>query len=234
MRKLLAAVALAVCAGTATASECVVLLHGLGRSSLSMLPLQMALERSGYDVANQDYPSTERSIESLSAAVGAGIERCRYLEARRIHFVTHSMGGILLRMYFQTHRLPEAGRAVMLAPPNQGSEVVDEHKDEWWFRRATGPAGQQLGTGDDALVRRLRPIPLEIGVIAGTRSSDPWFSGLFQSDHDGKVSVESTMLPEMKELLRVDAGHTLMMITPAVIEQVKAFLRTGAFAQPAD
>ncbi len=232
MRPLLAGALLLLASASASAAECVVLLHGLGRSALSMLPLQFALERAGYDVANRGYPSTKHSIEALSAAVGEGIAECRYLEATRIHFVTHSMGGILLRVYFQTHQVPEAGRAVMLAPPNHGSEIADSYKDKDWYRRATGPAGQQLGTGEQSLPRRLSPIPLEVGVIAGTRSSDPWFSGLFAGDHDGKVSVESAALPEMKELLQVEAGHTFMMMSPAVIEQVLAFLRTGGFEQP--
>lgn len=194
-----------------------------------MMPLQFALENGGYDVVNPGYPSTERSIESLSTVVGEAIADCRYLDAERIHFVTHSLGGILVRVYFQNHQVPEAGRVVMLAPPNHGSEVVDSYKDQWWFQKATGPAGQQLGTGAESLPRRLKPIPLEIGVIAGTKSSDPWFSGLFPADHDGKVSVQSAALPEMKDLLRVETGHTFMMSSPDIIEQVKTFLRTGAF-----
>ncbi|MGH8528351.1 MAG: esterase/lipase family protein [Nevskiales bacterium] len=232
MRRFLLAVLLSLQVESALASECVVLLHGLGRSSLSMLPLQLALESSGYDVSNRSYPSTERGIESLSTVVGEAIADCRYLDAEQIHFVTHSMGGILVRVYFQTHQVPEAKRMVMLAPPNHGSEIVDAYKDQWWFRRATGPAGQQLGTDAESLPRRLAPIPLEIGVIAGTGSSDPWFSGQFSGEYDGKVSVESAALPEMKDLLLVESGHTFMMNSKRVIEQVKTFLRNGAFSKP--
>lgn len=214
-------------------SEAVVLLHGLGRTSLSMVPLRIALERDGYLVVNRSYPSTRRSIERLTAAVRDGIGECRRHDAAAIHFVTHSMGGILLRMFFQDEIVPEARRAVMLAPPNRGSEIVDAYRQRWWFRWATGPAGQQLGTGRDGLPRRLqRELPLEVGVIAGVRSSDPWFGSLFAADHDGKVSVQSAALPEMRDMLTVDAGHTFMMNSPQVIRQVKAFLRSGQFDRP--
>jgi triacylglycerol lipase len=227
---LLLAMALFAQPAFAHPNECVVLLHGLGRSGASMLRLQFALQADGYIVWNRGYPSTDAPIEELSPVVGTAVAECRHREAARIHFVTHSMGGILVRHYFQDHRVPEAGRVVMLAPPNHGSEIVDAYRDRWWFRWATGPAGQQLGTGPDALPRRLAPIGLPIGVIAGSASSDPWFSHLFAADHDGKVSVASARLDGMTDLVVVDQGHTFMMNSPAVIAQVKAFLRDGAFA----
>lgn len=137
------------------------------------------------------------------------------LHGRRIHFVTHSMGGILVRQYFRDHAVPEADRVVMLAPPNHGSAMVDANRDRWWFRAATGPAGQQLGTAADSLPNTLPPLPLEVGIIAGRR--------------DGKVAVDSARLAEMKDMRIVDSAHTLIMNSPAVIREVKAFLGNGAF-----
>lgn len=232
MRHLLA-VAVLLVAPPAWAADCVVLLHGLGRSAWSMLPLQLALERAGYDVWNGGYESTGASIEKLAPVVGDAVAACRASAPRRIHFVTHSMGGILVRAYLQDHVVPDAGRIVMLGPPNHGSEIVDRFGDRWWFRWATGPAGQQLGTARDSVPNRLAPLTAEVGIIAGRTSSDPWFAGIFQGDHDGKVSVASAALPEMKELLVVDSGHTWMMSSPAVIEQVQAFLKDGAFRREA-
>ncbi len=213
----------------AMASDCVVLLHGLGRSHLSMTLLQFVLERSGYKVWNRGYPSTRKTVEELAPVVGEAVAECRKFAPQKIHFVTHSMGGILVRTYFRDHQVAEAGRVVMLAPPNHGSEIVDAHRDRRWFRRATGPAGQQLGTAADGLPNTLPPLKLEVGVIAGKRSSDPWFNRLYAGDHDGKVSVASARLPEMKDMLVVESGHTFMMNSPAVIRQVKAFLKDGAF-----
>ena len=201
--------------GPAMAGECVVLLHGLGRSHLSMTLLQFALENAGYEVWNKGYASRSATVEELAPVVGAAIEDCRARGAQRVHFVTHSMGGILVRAYFRNRQVPDAGRVVMLAPPNRGSTVVDANRESWWFRWSTGPAGQQLGTGPDSLPNTLPPLPLEVGVIAGR--------------YDGKVSIRNTRLPEMKEHLIVDSAHTFLMNTPTVIRQVKAFLKEGSF-----
>jgi hypothetical protein len=122
-----------------------------------------------------------------------------------------------VRAYFRDHRVAEAGRVVMLAPPNRGSAIVDAHRERWWFRAATGPAGQQLGTAADSLPNTLPPLPLEVGIIAGRR--------------DGKVAVDSARLEEMKDMRIVDSAHTFIMNSPTVIREVKAFLRNGAFGK---
>jgi len=208
--------------------DCVILLHGLGRTSLSMINIELAL-KSKYTVVNFSYPSTQKSIEELVVAVEDGIAKCRESTSPKIHFVTHSLGGILVRKYFQDNSVEEASRVVMLGPPNQGSEIVDNYKESWWYKLATGPAGQELGTDKDSLPNQLRPIPLEVGVISGTRSSDPWFSGLFDGESDGKVSVDSTRLEEMKDLLLVERGHTFMANSSKTVEQILYFLEQGEF-----
>jgi triacylglycerol lipase len=215
----------------ATSDECVILLHGLGRTPLSMKKLEKDLGQKGYLVWNEGYPSRAKTIEELASAVGEGIGQCRRKRARKVHFVTHSLGGILVRQYFQDHNAAEARRVVMLGPPNHGSGITDLHKDAWWYREATGPAGQQLGTGPDSLPNRLAPVPLEIGIIAGTSGSD-LFASAFKDANDGKVSVESTKLEEMKDFLVVDTGHTFIMNSDEVIGQVIFFLREGRFDRP--
>jgi hypothetical protein len=211
----LAALAAMLMAAPAVAADCVVLLHGLGRTQLSMMALEYSLEKAGYTVWNEGYPSRSGTVEALAPVVGEAIEACRAHRPAKIHFVTHSLGGILVRAWFRDHRAAEAGRVVMLAPPNRGSAIVDANRNAGWFRWFTGPAGQQLGTAPDSLPNTLPPLPLEVGIIAGR--------------HDGKVSVESTALPGMKEQLVVDSAHTFIMNSPAVIRQVKAFLRDGRF-----
>jgi pimeloyl-ACP methyl ester carboxylesterase len=215
----------------ASSDECVILLHGLGRTSLSMKKLEKNLEKKGYLVWNEGYPSREKTIEELASVVGEGIGQCRKKEARKVHFVTHSLGGILVRQYFQDHNVPEARRVVMLGPPNHGSGITDRHRDAWWYKEATGPAGQQLGTGPDSLPNRLAPLTLEIGIIAGTSGGD-LFSSAFKDANDGKVSVESTKLGEMKDFLVVDTGHTFIMNSDDVIGQVLFFLKEGRFNRP--
>jgi hypothetical protein len=215
--------------GTASANDCVVLLHGLGRTSYSMHTLEKELAKEGYLVVNDGYPSRKENINELTRFVGEGITQCKKRGAGNIHFVTHSLGGILVRNYFQTNVVSEAGRVVMLGPPNHGSEVVDKYKNKWWFRIFTGPAGQELGTGLNSIPNRLRPIPLGIGIIAGTESLDPWFSGVVHKPNDGKVSVSSTKLVEMKDFITVPHSHAFLCNSTAVIRQVKHFLSLGRF-----
>lgn len=208
---------------------CAILLHGLGRGPSSLNKMQHALMSRGYAVWNEGYDSTSATIEELSPVIDRGMRFCEEKGATRIDFVTHSMGGILVRHYFQGRSAAKVGAVVMLAPPNHGSEVADRYRDSWWFRWGMGPAGQQLGTGPDSLPRRLAPIPISVGVIAGTRTSDPWFSFLFEGENDGKVSVESTKLAEMKDHLRVRAGHTFLMRSDEVIRQSLYFLENSRF-----
>ncbi|MBT2971986.1 MAG: alpha/beta fold hydrolase [Candidatus Thiodiazotropha sp. (ex Ctena orbiculata)] len=210
--------------------ECVVLLHGMGRTSFSMSAIEGALEDQGYQVWNQSYPGLSKSVEELTApAIEAGLEFCRDEQAKAVHFVTHSLGGILVRYYLQDHRIADLGRIVMLAPPNRGSEVADEMKDGYWYRTIMGPSAQVLGTDENSLPNTLKPIPGEIGIIAGKVDGEPWFLPEIPGDDDGKVAVERTKLPEMKDFLLVEEGHAFIMLDDEVIRQVLYFLRHGEF-----
>ena len=218
-----------VVAQPAAAAPCVILLHGLGRSPASMAPLGQGFAAKGYAVVNLGYPSTRRSVEASAGVVGRAIDQCRRRGASPVNFVTHSMGAILLRQYFQDHRIADAGRVVMLSPPNHGSEVVDRHRSAWWFRAAAGPAGQELTTDPSSLPNRLRPIPLAVGVIAGTRNHEPWFAGDFHGPNDGKVSVVSARLPGMTDFITLDVTHTAMPASRRARDQAVSFIASGRF-----
>ena len=211
--------------------ECVILLHGLGRTAYSLVAIEDALVNSGYCVWNKSYPSRAADIEWLAATViNDGLAYCESQQAVKTHFVTHSLGGILVRQYLQDHRIDNLGRIVMLSPPNQGSEVADLLQDHAVYRLATGPAGQQLGTGANSLPLRLAPIPGEIGIITGTSSFDPWFSPMIPGEDDGKVSVEHAKLAEMNDFLVVGSSHTFIMNNEDVIAQILTFLQRGKFS----
>jgi triacylglycerol lipase len=215
----------------AQADDCVVLLHGLMRSSTSMNTMQRELDAEGYITANIDYPSRDHTVEELAEiAVEEGLTACRANEdIGRIHFVTHSLGGILLRQYLSANEIPELGRVVMMGPPNQGSAAVDELEDVPGFDWLNGPAGRQLGKGEDSVPLALGPAEFELGVIAGNRTIDPITSSVLENPDDGRVSVEDTKLDGMADFVVVEHSHAFMMRMQRTIELTIEFLRTGSF-----
>ncbi len=235
---------LAVIAAAAWAAGCgaaskgdgdrVVLLHGLGRTSLSMLRLEMALEEQGYEVHNIGYPSREHTVEELAERyLAPALAECCADGRRRVHFVTHSLGGIVLRYYLSHHDLPGLGRVVMLSPPNRGSELADWAAEKAPVRELLGPAAAELGTGPESLPNRLGPVDFELGVIVGDRSLNPYFSEMIPGPDDGKVSVERAKVEGMKDFLVVPHTHTYIMMREDVIEQVVHFLEHGRFRRDA-
>lgn len=208
----------------------VVLLHGLCRSAESMEPMAQALRDSGYVVKNIDYPSRVFPIADLSEmTVGAALASPELMRMDTLHFVTHSLGGILVRQYFNTHEEPRLGRVVMLGPPNGGSEVVDNMKEWSFFQWLNGPAGSELGTDAAAVPNTLGPVHFELGVIAGDISIN-WINSLMiPGPDDGKVSVERSKVQGQKEHLVLSVLHPTMMKDPDVIRYTISFLRTGSF-----
>jgi hypothetical protein len=214
--------------------ECVVLLHGLGRTSSSMRSMESVLNDSGYRTVNRDYPSTSLPIEEIAEKfLPQFIAECGG-QAGRIHFVTHSLGGIILRYYLQLNGLPPGSRMVMLSPPNKGSELADQLKDQFWYQWLMGPSGQQLTTDPHSLPNKLEPVSIEVGVIAGRKTLEPWFSWLIPGEDDGKVSVDHARLSEMTDFLVVDHGHTFIMNSGEVKKQVIHFLANGFFKKSLD
>ncbi|HJN96717.1 MAG: alpha/beta hydrolase [Gammaproteobacteria bacterium] len=210
--------------------ECVVLLHGLLRVSNSMSELGSKLDRSGYSVVNINYPSRRYEIDVLAAdAVGRGLAGCENQGSGTIHFVTHSLGGILVRYYFQQQSLPMLGRVVMLGPPNQGTEIVDGLSPVPGFGMLWGPTGAVLGTGPGSIFNELGPVSFELGVIAGDTNINPvnWF--LMEGPNDSIVSVESTRVAGMAAHKVLPVTHSFMMRNNEVIDNTIHFLKTGSF-----
>jgi len=216
-----------------SASDCVILLHGLARTSASMEKLASALTSEGFQVANTAYPSRDHTIEQLSkVAIESGLSACA--PGATVHFVTHSLGGILVRYYMENYTenndLEGLGRVVMLAPPNQGSGVVDVLRDLPVFEFVNGLAGLQLGTDPDSIPSRLGAVEFELGVIAGSRSLNPILSQFLPNPDDGKVSVESTRVEGMADFITVSHSHPFIMQASDVIQQTIHFIRNGKFS----
>ena len=212
------------------APETVVLVHGLYRSDRSMAPLASRLETAGYEVHSLHYASTQGTPDELEAQLEDQVARC-CADATRVHFVTHSLGGILVRAMLARHAPANLGRVVMLAPPNHGSELVD-----WLgpsFAWALGPTGRELGTAATSLPNRLPPPGYSLGVIAGTFSWNPIGSLVLPGESDGTVSVASTRLDGMTDFVALPASHTFILRSDAAADRVLEFLRAGRFGEEA-
>ncbi len=214
--------------------EVVVLLHGMGRTKVSMLRLASALESDGYRVANLSYPSRRVPVETLAADwLPRRLREHDVVAAPRVHFVTHSLGGILVRLWLRDALENLAvGRVVMLAPPNSGSELTDALHAFPPYRWVTGVNGRRLGTNADALPATLGPWPaasVELGVIAGDRSLNPLLAAWLPGPNDGKVTVAATHLAGERAHVVVHHSHTWLGWRRDTIAQTRAFLREGRF-----
>jgi hypothetical protein len=211
-------------------SECVILLHGLARTAASMNRIEQALIAQGYTVSNLDYPSTQFRIEKLvDQNLKPVIDRLReHKDCQVLHFVTHSMGGILVRYYLKHNTLPQLGKIVMISPPNKGSELVDKLGGLPIFKWLNGPAGAQLGTALDSLPNTLGAVNYDVGVIAGNGSLNPLYSCLIPGDDDGKVSVSRARLDGMNAFVVVPNSHTFIVRNHTVIDLVMDYLARGA------
>jgi len=209
--------------------EHVVLLPGLGRTSQSMEAIEKRFLEEGFQVLRVDYPSRQKTIAELSETLDQAIESICADEKTRLHFVTHSLGGVVLRYYLAHHECGSIGRAVMLSPPNQGTELVDKLGDNPIFRMATGPSAQQLRTGPDGITSKLGPVDFELGVITGNHSLNPIGSIMIPGEDDGTVAVESAKVEGMRDFLVVSSTHSFIMKNSEVIEQTLHFIQHGEF-----
>lgn len=218
----------------AGAADTVVLLHGLGRGPASMRPLERALAREGHTVVNLRHASQKHDIATLAeTTLGPVFSAEAAGRGGRVHIVTHSLGGILVRQYLRENGVPaDLGRVVMLAPPNGGSEIVDTLAGARLYAWLNGPAGLDLGTAAHHAPARLGPLPagVEVGVIAGDFSWNPLFSRLIPGADDGKVSVARTHLAGETDHLVLPYSHTWLMNRRETRRQIVAFLRDGCFA----
>jgi pimeloyl-ACP methyl ester carboxylesterase len=210
--------------------EGVVLLHGIFRGRRSMQGLARFLGAEGYRTLNLDYPSRRQPIEALVAHIQPQIAAFAPSVPGKLHFVGHSMGGLLIRAHLHRFRSQNLGRIVMLGTPNQGSEVADFLKDWWAYKKLFGPAGQQLVTGLTTADTLFGPIDYELGVIAGNRSVDPVSSLIIGDPNDGRVSIERTKIAGMTDHIVVAASHPFLPAKKEVHRLVFEFLRHGRFA----
>lgn len=218
----------------APAREQVVLLHGLARTEASMSALAEHLGAAGYEIQNLDYDSRGKQPDELVRELADAVAACCRGAGTPVHFVAHSLGGILVRALLEYTAPPNLGRVVLLAPPNHGSEIVDAIGDSQAFVAFFGPTASELGTADDSLPNRIAPPTYELGVIAGSQSVNPIGSALLPGPDDGAVTVESAKLEGASDFIVIEATHTFIMSNPTAMAQVEYFLRNGRFDRSTD
>lgn len=194
----------------------VVLLHGFWRTAKSMRKIEKVLTKKGYSVINVDYPSRREKIENLSNNyLKKCIEKQCTDKYKKIHFVTHSMGGIIVRYFLSKHKLTNIGKVIMIAPPNKGSKLADYLSTFSMLSTILGPALKQLRTAKNSLPNKIAPPEYPVGIIAGK--------------YDEKVHVESAKLKNMRDFILVPSTHTYIMDSDRVIKAVQRFLEEGKF-----
>lgn len=203
----------------------VVLLHGLGRSWHAMNPLARQLAREGFSTLNLPYPSLVKPLGWILSHVRDQV--ARFSDGQPVHFVTHSLGGIITRMLISEDPPWQTGRLVMLAPPNAGSEIIDWASRKPLLRPLLSPAARALAS--DAIPASLPALPSDLDalVIMGSRSSIPFFRKLLPGENDGIVSITGGRIDGLRAFSVVDADHTFIQIHPDTVRVTLDFLRNG-------
>lgn len=209
-------------------SDYVVLLHGIGRSQSAMEKMAKDLRSRGYTVLNVNYESRTYDIATLAERMHADITAFNADKTRKINFVGHSMGALVVRAYINSHRPENLGRVVAIGSPNKGSEVADFLNNFGLYDSFYGPAGQQLTTGYN-ISQKLGKPDYEVGVIAGDRTIDPLSTLIIPGTDDGKVSIASTHIDGEKDHIVLHANHATMPMNAAVIIETAHFIRYGFF-----
>jgi pimeloyl-ACP methyl ester carboxylesterase len=209
--------------------DVVVLLHGLGRNNMAMWLLAQRLEDAGFHVERIGYGSLNASPREILEEVSSQIDDCCSSHCKTVHYVGHSLGGLLIRAYLQERRPDNLGRVALMGTPNQGTPIVDRFRDHWWMK-LLGPTTNALGTDGESFPSSLEPPWYPVGVIAGVAKwgyNEPWLPGA----DDGLVTVEATKLEGMSDFIVIRTGHAFMRYDPEVARQAIRFLNEGSFAR---
>ncbi|MFZ1325775.1 MAG: alpha/beta fold hydrolase [Candidatus Contendobacter sp.] len=205
--------------------ETVVLVHGLYVHGLWMQLLEYWLEEAGYQTVNYSYPSMSRSPTENASELNALVET---LEQPVVHFLAHSMGGLVLRHLFHRHPQQRPGRVVTLGTPHQGSYAARiMHDSGLGYMVGRGLEGGLLGDAP-----AWNPSH-QLGSIAGTLNLGVGlvFPGM-PTPADGMIAVVETQLPGMSDHLCLPVSHMQMLVDPTAVSQACAFFATGRFRHP--
>jgi pimeloyl-ACP methyl ester carboxylesterase len=216
----------------AASSDTIVLIHGLGRSRLSLAVIHLWLRSCCYRVVSIGYPSRRISIARAAREhLEPKLAGLRLAPGSRVHFVTHSLGGIVFRAWAETRDAAfPLGRTVMLVPPNQGSEIIDHIQSLRWPRWVLGPVVDELGTHPSHTPKSLGPPPPETGVLMGNKPTLPLFGHMLGAEHDGFVTVGGGRIEGLADFLVLPVDHFTVLFKPCVLRAIRRFLGSGRFS----
>ena len=212
-----------------TNEKVVIVVHGIIRSSKSMKTMKARLEKEKFVVVPFDYPSTRVSLAKCSSYLKRTVDSLK--DVKEINFVTHSMGGLIVRTWAGDNQIKNVGRFVMMGTPNKGAELADKLKDWKLFKFMLGPAGQELVSGKDGAIANLAIPTFPFGIVAGAKGNDNGYNPLIPGDDDGTVALASARLEGASDFISVEALHSFLPSNPKTVDSVARFLMTGAFRE---
>ncbi len=217
-------------------ADLIILVHGLAKSGRAMGAFSDELTQAGYQTCTLDYRSIGVKKQALIDQAYLQINRCldQSANTQKVHFVGHSLGGLLIRHYLQEQadliQQKQLGRVVMIGTPNQGSTVADHYADKFWIDWL-GEIPQALTTSEESFGAMLDNPSYEVGIIAGTQGYN-WTNRHFEEPNDGLVSVKSAKLAHMHAYIEVNLSHHQLRSDPLVVSLVLSYLQGGAFMKP--
>jgi len=213
------------------ANQMVVLIHGIMDRPFIMWHIQNRLLKEGYAVLNFDYASTKEVMDTVVQKLEQAI-RPQIGNMDQIHFVTHSLGGLIIRAYLMRYSADNFGRLVMIAPPNKGSVLAERLEDFPVYEWLSGPAGQKLGKDANDYGAQYPPPSIPFGIIAGGLGNEQGFNPLIPGDDDGTVGVSETQLSTADDFILITGLHTTLLWQPSVSDQLVHFIKQGQFSHP--
>lgn len=210
----------------------VYLIHGFGSIKLTMNSLAKHLKKNGYTVTNWGYNSLGKSIPELGKMLFDEIKSKKEIDS--LNFVTHSMGGLVVRSLLgyskQDSAFPQICRIVMLSPPNKGAEIADFFAQSRIIKKILGPNLEYMTTDSTSLANNL-PVPEdeEVGIIAGAKFDSKGYNLIIEGDDDGFLTTDKTRLGTEKDFIVISEAHFFMAHNKKSKEYVLRFLKTGKF-----
>lgn len=211
-------------------ADTVVLLHGLWLNALAMRLMQRRLERGGYVVHAYSYPTMRLTLSENAERLG---HYCNESGASRLHFVAHSMGGLVALKAAALVPPPCRGRIVLMGTPYADSFSARRLQRLPGGRPLLGRCmAQWLIAGRAACPELVEGLDgYDIGVIAGNGGIGlgRLIAPRLPKPNDGVISVNETHIPGMRDYVVLEVSHSEMLVSREVVRQACAFLKHGSF-----